>query len=793
MRRVIALGGAAGLVVATLTMNVNLGDTPPAPAVTSNNPTIPSTSTDRAPTSAGVAGTVERAGEEADRIMVRVAGDLDVWAAEQGVQVAKRPGVSGFAAVLVPVGETTTSLLDRLRATGTVDAAPIALMYGAGEPDNDGEDSTTTTMDSADTVSDSPRSESPTSDSTESGAASSAVHFQWHLAAADMRGNTFRADGVVVAVVDSGVAYLTTAEDGRSFNRAESLAGVTIVAPWDFVEDDALPLDEHQHGTHIASIIASQGEVQGIAQGVSLMPLRVLDENNAGNELDLVEALHWAIDHGADVVNMSLAFPTGYLPSPALEEALERCHNAGVVVIAATGNDGASIISWPAASPSVIAVGASAPGLNGPHPAVYSNLDPKVALLAPGGDMQSDMDQDGYPDGILAETIALNDPTAPSLWFMEGTSQAAAIVSATTAVLLAQGYAAEDVRTQLQYTVNNDFGSTADSAVSGFGTGSLSVWQATSFGDESGQTDWMGEYTVAVLPYLEELDDGGVVPHARLTLLMDGEVASYGSIHGSFWGSTESYFSCAVGRLQESGYHCDVSGQSVPSSDTAAAWLVSADLITAGGAIARPTAGAFHSDALDVVLAAMDDNPDTAGGTIGFYWEAGDTEEFGRVAEGYTVTDLGSGLLSSPMGLMVRQRGMSLPTAATLDLDGTGLLSSPMGFKQVRVLSLWGSGLISSPMGFQFQRRLVFMDGSGLLSSPMGFRSTTLLAQDPDAPTTSIGILTGSSSETRSYTSTVLDGGGWTHGPSAMVSFGATHIPDNGLQSIVFPAVPFTQ
>ncbi len=782
MRRVIALGGAAGLTVAVLTMNVNLAEVGAVSADTPVESVVPFFTSGRAMSTGRVFDPVERQREAPDRIMVRVAGDIDEWADEQGVRIARHPGVSGFAAIAVPNGETTTGLLERLRATGTVDAAPIALMYGAGEPGKKLNGSTGTTDESNPSEGDSGHESVPLR----------AGDFQWHIAAVDGDPRNFRADGVVVAVIDSGVAYLTTAEHGQSFNAAPSLAGVPIVSPWDFVEDDALPLDEHQHGTHIASIIASQGEVDGLAQGVSLMPIRVLDANNAGNELDLVEGLHWAVDHGADVVNLSLAFPTGYLPSPALEEALEAAHRAGVVVVAATGNDRASIISWPAASPTVIAVGATSLSSSGRVPAVYTNADPKVAFVAPGGDLLSDVNGDGYPDGILAETISLTDPTTPGFWFMEGTSQAAAMASAASALLIADGYAPADVRTQLQYTVHKDFGDMHTSSVAGFGTGSLSILQAVDWGDQTGQTDWLGEYTVAVLPYLEELSDGQVVPHARLTLLQDGEVATYGAIHGSFWGSTESYFSCTVGRTLDHGSHCDVSGIAVSRLDDEAAWIISADLVTAGGSFARPTAAAFHSDALDVVLMAMDNHEDTAGGTIGFYWEAGETEEFGRVAEGYTIADLGSGLLSSPMGLLARPRALPQTTISSLDLDGTGLLSSPMGLKEVRVLSLWGSGLLSSPMGFQFQSRLVFMDGTGLLSSPMGFRSTTLLAQDPSIGTSSLGLLSGSSAATGTYTETVLNSGGWAHGPSTMVSSGATEVPDNGLQSLLLPGVLFT-
>ncbi|MEM6927529.1 MAG: S8 family serine peptidase, partial [Myxococcota bacterium] len=143
------------------------------------------------------------------------------------------------------------------------------------------------------------------------------------------------------------------------------LAGVEFVAPADFVNGDDHANDDHGHGTHIASLVASRGELDGVASGVAVMPVKVLDENNAGTELALVKGIRHAVDNGAHVINMSLSFPLGYVPSPALVEAIEYAHLAGVVMVAASGNVGADVATWPAASRLVIGVGALAPGLTG--------------------------------------------------------------------------------------------------------------------------------------------------------------------------------------------------------------------------------------------------------------------------------------------------------------------------------------------------------------------------------------------------------------------------------------------
>ena len=94
----------------------------------------------------------------------------------------------------------------------------------------------------------------------------------------------------------------------------------------------------------------------------------MLVEQNVGSELALVEGLYWAADHGADVISMSLSFGLDYVPSPALLAALQYAHDGGVVMLAAAGNDGAKAISWPAASPLVIAVAAGRAGKHDDKP-----------------------------------------------------------------------------------------------------------------------------------------------------------------------------------------------------------------------------------------------------------------------------------------------------------------------------------------------------------------------------------------------------------------------------------------
>ncbi|MEM6927799.1 MAG: S8 family serine peptidase, partial [Myxococcota bacterium] len=159
-------------------------------------------------------------------------------------------------------------------------------------------------------------------------------HMQWYIDKVDPPLAASPATDIVVAVLDTGVAYETAVRDGQSFVQAPSLAGSQIVAPYDFVNDDAHANDDHQHGTHIASIIASNGDIKGTAPGVSLMPIKVLDHNNMGSEYSLIEGIWWAVQNQASILNMSLSFGESYAPSQALLQALQAASDAGILMVA---------------------------------------------------------------------------------------------------------------------------------------------------------------------------------------------------------------------------------------------------------------------------------------------------------------------------------------------------------------------------------------------------------------------------------------------------------------------------
>ncbi|MEM7676310.1 MAG: S8 family serine peptidase, partial [Myxococcota bacterium] len=117
---------------------------------------------------------------------------------------------------------------------------------------------------------------------------------------------TSQGEGVVVAVIDTGVAY----ENYKGFQRVEDLGGTAFVPGYDFVRDTEHPNDDHGHGTHVAGTIAQTTNnglgVAGIAPKAKIMPLKVLSRRGSGTAADIADAIRFAADEGAQVINMSL-------------------------------------------------------------------------------------------------------------------------------------------------------------------------------------------------------------------------------------------------------------------------------------------------------------------------------------------------------------------------------------------------------------------------------------------------------------------------------------------------------
>lgn len=241
--------------------------------------------------------------------------------------------------------------------------------------------------------------------------------------------------GTIVAVLDTGVAY---ADDG-GHPRSPDFDAATFVPGYDFVDDDAYPLDPHGHGTHVTATIAEQTNnglgLTGLAYGVRIMPVRVLDADGYGYPDVIARGIRFAARRGAKVINLSLNFGPAVTREqiPEVMNALNYANRRGSLVVAAAGNGGTAEVAYPARAPHVLAVGATTE--NGCL-ASFSNRGVGIDLVAPGGGNDAGLDGDA---NCIAGRFGrpIYQTTSRAAFDLIGTSMATAHVSATAALAIA--------------------------------------------------------------------------------------------------------------------------------------------------------------------------------------------------------------------------------------------------------------------------------------------------------------------------------------------------------------------
>ncbi len=267
-----------------------------------------------------------------------------------------------------------------------------------------------------------------------------------HIGAGSVHGYN-EGTGIKLAIIDSGVDY------NHSDLNANYAGG------YDFVNDDADPLDDNGHGTHMAGIAAAENDdagVVGVAPGAAIYALKVLDASGGGYWSDIIRALEWSVNNKIQVANMS--FGAGR-DAPGVRDAFKAAYNAGIVLVAAAGNSGnpkgkGNSIIYPARYEEVIAVGATD---QTDTRASFSSTGDQLELVAPGVEIYS--------------TILNGDYAS-----YNGTSMASPHVAGTAALIIASGiadangngYINDDVRLRLQQTAD-DLGDDGKDSQYGYG------------------------------------------------------------------------------------------------------------------------------------------------------------------------------------------------------------------------------------------------------------------------------------------------------------------------------------
>ncbi|MEI6410277.1 MAG: S8 family serine peptidase [Bacteroidota bacterium] len=290
---------------------------------------------------------------------------------------------------------------------------------------------------------------------------------------------------IIVAIIDSGAKLDHPEFSGRIWVNPGEIAGngldddadgkIDDVNGWDFAYNDNTATDDLGHGTNVAGIIGANGNnnqgYAGVDWQCKLMILKAIDVNNFGYYTWWADAMYYAIDHGARVINMSLG---GSSSSTLLQNAVNYAVQHNVIISVSMMNFNTGAPYYPAAIPGVIAVGSTNPDDKRTHPFFWdatsgSNYGNHISVVAPGN----------YIYGLHYQS----NTNYNTYW--GGTSQAAPHVAGLAALLLAQNpnRNLSDVRSIIENTAEDKVGDPAEDVAGWdqyYGHGRINAFKALS-------------------------------------------------------------------------------------------------------------------------------------------------------------------------------------------------------------------------------------------------------------------------------------------------------------------------
>jgi|TARA_B110000967_G_scaffold131709_1_gene134480 subtilisin family serine protease len=268
---------------------------------------------------------------------------------------------------------------------------------------------------------------------------------------------------IIVAVLDSGIKLNHTEFSGRVWtNPNETINGIDDdnngyiddIKGWDFANGDNDPTDDHGHGTNVTGIIGANSNnnlgYSGVDWNCKLMIGKILDQNNSGAYSWWTDAIYYAVDNGANVINMSVG---GLNFSSSMKDAIDYAYNNDVTVVACMMNYNNNTISYPAGYQNTIAVGSTNPNDERSAPFFWSptsgsNYGNHIDVVAPGN----------YIYGLSHQSNTNYN------YYWGGTSQAAPLVTGLCSLLLAQDInrTPNDIRSILRDTAEDQVGNVSE-------------------------------------------------------------------------------------------------------------------------------------------------------------------------------------------------------------------------------------------------------------------------------------------------------------------------------------------